>query len=68
VVQRRYRVGVPEGRFYREILNTDEARFGGTGVTNAPGRQAIPMPWQSQPCHVEVTLPPLGVIYLKPER
>jgi 1,4-alpha-glucan branching enzyme len=68
VVQQGYRVGVPEGRFYREILNTDDARFGGSGVTNAPGRQAIPMPWQSQPCHVEVTLPPLGVIYLKPER
>jgi hypothetical protein len=32
-----------------------------------PGRQAIPMPWQNQPCHVELTLPPLGVIYLKPQ-
>ena len=37
-----YRVGVPEACFYREILNTDDAQFGGSGVTNAPGRQAIP--------------------------
>jgi len=62
-----YRVGVPENRFYREILNTDDVRFGGSGVTNATGRQAIPMAWQNQPCHVELTLPPLGVVYLKPE-
>jgi len=63
-----YRVGVPEGCFYREIFNSDDGRFGGSGVTNATGRQAIPLAWQNQPCHVELTLPPLGVIYLKPER
>jgi len=62
-----YRVGVPEGRYYREIFNSDDGRFGGSGMNNAPGRQAITMPWQNQPCHVELTLPPLGVIYLKPE-
>ena len=61
VPQQGYRVGVPEACFYREILNTDDAQFGGSGVTNAPGRQAIPLAWQNQPCHVELTLPPLGV-------
>jgi 1,4-alpha-glucan branching enzyme len=68
VPQQGYRVGVPQACFYREILNTDDTQFGGTGVTNAAGRQAIPMPWQNQPCNLELTLPPLGVIYLKPER
>jgi 1,4-alpha-glucan branching enzyme len=63
-----YRVGVPEACFYHEILNTDDVKFGGSGVTNAPGRQALPLAWQSQPFHVELTLPPLGVIYLKPQR
>jgi 1,4-alpha-glucan branching enzyme len=67
-VHQGYRVGVPEACFYREILNTDDAQFGGSGVTNAPGCQAIPLAWQNQPCHVELTLPPLGVVYLKPER
>jgi 1,4-alpha-glucan branching enzyme len=60
-------VGVPEGCYYHEILNSDDPRFGGSGVMNG-GRQAIPMPWQNQPCHVELTLPPLGVIYLQPQR
>ena len=63
-----YRVGVPEMCFYREILNTDEVRFGGSGLTHAPGRKALPYAWQNQPCYVELTLPPLGVIYLKPQR
>jgi len=63
-----YRVGVPEMCFYREILNTDDVRFGGSGVIQAPGRPALPSAWQNQPCHVELTLPPLGVIYLKPQR
>ena len=37
-----YRVGVPEACFYREILNTDDAQFGGSGVTNAHGPPSHP--------------------------
>ena len=33
-----------------------------------PGRNAFPLVWQNQPCCLEITLPPLGVVYLKPER
>jgi 1,4-alpha-glucan branching enzyme len=62
-----YRVGVPAECFYREILNTDSKQYGGSGVLNAPGIQATHLPWQSQPCSIELTLPPLGVIILKPE-
>jgi 1,4-alpha-glucan branching enzyme len=68
VPQQGYRVGVPEACFYREILNTDETQFGGSGVTNDHGRHAIPLVWQNQPCMLELTLPPLGVVYLKPQR
>jgi len=63
-----YRVGVPEARFYREVLNSDAAQYGGSEVTNQPGRQAIELPWHNQPCSLELTLPPLGVVFLKPER
>jgi 1,4-alpha-glucan branching enzyme len=63
-----YRVGVPEARFYREVLNSDAALYGGSGVTNQPGRQAIELPCHNQPCSLELTLPPLGVIFLKPEK
>jgi 1,4-alpha-glucan branching enzyme len=63
-----YHVGVPEACFYREVLNTDDAKYGGSGVANSPGRQAAPSPWQNQPCHIQVTLPPLGLAVFKPER
>lgn len=64
----RYHIGVPAPCFYREVLNTDAAQYGGSGTTNSPGRQATPMPWQNQPCHIDVTLPPLGIAIFKPER
>jgi 1,4-alpha-glucan branching enzyme len=62
-----YRVGVPAACFYREILNTDATAYGGSGVTNAPGRPALRQRWHNQPCCIELTLPPLGVTVLKPE-
>jgi len=68
VPRERYHIGVPHACFYREVLNTDESKYGGSGLTNAPGRQAAPMPWQHQPCHIQITLPPLGVVVFKPER
>lgn len=63
-----YRVGVPEACFYREVLNSDATNYGGSGITNGPGRNAIPLAWHNQPCSLELTLPPLGVVILKPER
>jgi len=63
-----YRLGVPESCFYRELLNTDNSIYGGSGVTNTPGCQAVPTPWHNQPCHVQLTLPPLGIAIFKPER
>ncbi len=63
-----YRLGVPEACFYREVLNTDASQYGGGGMTNQPGRQATAAPWHNQPCSVELTLPPLGVVILKPQR
>jgi 1,4-alpha-glucan branching enzyme len=61
-----YRVGVPQAGFYAELLNTDAAQYGGSGVVNAPGREAITEPWHNQPCSLPLDLPPLGIVILKP--
>jgi 1,4-alpha-glucan branching enzyme len=66
VPRRGYRVGVPREGFYRELLNTDGAAYGGTDVGNAGGVHAEGSPWAGQPCSVSLTLPPLGVLVLKP--
>jgi 1,4-alpha-glucan branching enzyme len=63
-----YRVGVPHGGRWREALNTDSDHYGGSNVGNYGGVEAEPNPWQGQPFSVELTLPPLGVVWLVPDR
>jgi 1,4-alpha-glucan branching enzyme len=67
VARRGYRVGVPRPGFYREVVNTDAGVYGGSNVGNDGGVWAEPTAWQGQPASVLLTLPPLGVLYLKPE-
>jgi len=52
---------------YREVLNTDDAKYGGSGITNAPGGSDAGALAEST-CYIETTLPPLGVAIFKPER
>ncbi|HXC64441.1 MAG TPA: alpha amylase C-terminal domain-containing protein, partial [bacterium] len=61
---RRYRVGLPQGGAWTEVINSDLQVYAGGGVGNGTV-QAEATGWQRQPCSVELTLPPLGVIWLK---
>jgi 1,4-alpha-glucan branching enzyme len=61
-----YRVGLPMGGRWRELLNTDDQRYGGGGSGNAGGIQAETKPWHDQRFSAELTLPPLGVLWLAP--
>ncbi|HEX2482061.1 MAG TPA: alpha amylase C-terminal domain-containing protein, partial [Methylomirabilota bacterium] len=61
-----YRVGVPVEGFYQELLNTDALVYGGSNVGNGGGALAEARPLAGQPCSVSLTLPPLGVVVLKP--
>jgi 1,4-alpha-glucan branching enzyme len=63
-----YRVGVPAPGFYREVINTDGAVYGGSNLGNGGGVPAEPTPWQGQPHSVLLTLPPLATLLLKPIR
>ena len=63
-----YRVGVPEPGSYREIMNTDAEKYGGTNVGNLGGVHAEAIPWNSKPYSIQVRMPALGVIYFKHER
>jgi 1,4-alpha-glucan branching enzyme len=61
-----YRVGTPAPGYYREILNTDAAVYGGSNVGNEGGVWSEAHPWQGQPHSLVVTLPPLAVVVFKP--
>jgi 1,4-alpha-glucan branching enzyme len=62
-----YRVGLPREGEWREVLNTDAAEYGGSGVGNAGPIATEATPWHGQEWSAEVTLPPLGVVWLSPE-
>ncbi len=62
-----YRVGVPAGGFWRELLNSDAAEYGGSGMGNMGGHQAEAEPSHGRPYSLSLTLPPLGAIFLKAE-
>jgi 1,4-alpha-glucan branching enzyme len=61
-----YRIGVPAPGWYRELLNSDAAIYGGSNVGNWGGVQAEPTPWHGLPYSLSLTLPPLAVLFLKP--
>jgi 1,4-alpha-glucan branching enzyme len=61
-----YRLGLPRVGRWREVLNTDDERYGGRGVGNPLPVAAEAKPWHDQPYSAEVTLPPLGVVWLAP--
>ncbi|HEY7208323.1 MAG TPA: 1,4-alpha-glucan branching protein GlgB [Gaiellaceae bacterium] len=62
-----YRVGMPRCCRWREALNTDSIFYGGSGVGNLGGVEAEDVGWHDQPFSAQVTLPPLGVVWLVPE-
>ena len=68
VVRRDYPIGVPQGGWYQEIFSSDSQFYGGTNVGNFPGVMAQEPGWHGRPAKLLLTLPPLGVTVLKPER
>jgi 1,4-alpha-glucan branching enzyme len=62
-----YRIGFPRAGKWVEALNTDSTYYGGSDVGNLGGVQAEGIAWHSQPFSAEVTLPPLGALWLVPE-
>ncbi len=60
-----YRLGVPAGGFWRELLNSDAKEYGGSGMGNLGGVMAEKQEVHGRPYSLNLTLPPLAVIFLK---
>jgi 1,4-alpha-glucan branching enzyme len=65
VVRKAYRIGVPQPGFYREVLNTDAAIFGGSNVGNMGGIHSEPVRQTGRDHSIPMTLPPLAAVFLK---
>jgi 1,4-alpha-glucan branching enzyme len=61
-----YRIGVPDNCFYKEILNSDAKVYWGSNMGNAGGITADATPWHGNRYSIQITLPPLSVLILKP--
>jgi 1,4-alpha-glucan branching enzyme len=63
-----YSLGMPRAGRWVEALNTDSTYYGGSDVGNLGGVVAEEPGWHDQPYSANVTLPPLGVLWLVPAR
>ncbi|MBX3100108.1 MAG: alpha amylase C-terminal domain-containing protein [Salinibacterium sp.] len=63
-----YGIGLPFGAVWDEIFNTDATEFGDPGVGNYGSVTALDEPFQGRQASVELTLPPLGGLWLAPRK
>ena len=50
---------------WRELLNSDATVYGGSGQGNLGGKQAVAKPFHGRPYSISLTIPPLGIVFLK---
>jgi 1,4-alpha-glucan branching enzyme len=62
-----YRVGLPRGGFWREVLNSDSEAYGGSNQGNLGGVKAQEFRWHNQPFSGLFCLPPMGVSVFRAE-
>jgi len=67
IVREGYRIGVPRGGAWRELLNSDAPFYGGSGVGNMGRSMATGEPAHGRAHSLVVTLPPLAIVLFEPE-
>ncbi|MEV7416930.1 1,4-alpha-glucan branching enzyme [Streptomyces sp. NPDC089919] len=69
VVRHGFRLGVPDADevpAWSEVLNTDDARYGGSGVRNPAPVKPDAEPAHGRPTSLRLTLPPLSTLWFRP--
>jgi 1,4-alpha-glucan branching enzyme len=64
----KYRIGLPLPGEYTELINSDAASYGGSGMGNLGRVEARAEPCHGRPYSVELTLPPLAAVFLRASR
>jgi len=61
-----FRVGVPEAGSWKEIFNSDEKQYWGSGMDNPKAVKSEKISWHGRDNSISVNLPPLGATVFKP--
>ena len=67
IPREKYRIGVPTPGTYRELINSDSERYGGSNMGNLGTVHTVPIASHGHPQSLQITLPPLAAIMFKPE-
>ena len=67
-VRHNYRIGVPYKGYWKEVLNSDNSEFHGSGVLNSGQLHTKPVRYHGHDYSVSLTLPPLGISVLTLEK
>jgi len=65
VPRHNYQIGIPGAGWWAEVLNSDAPLYGGSGMGNMGGVEAVPVSMHGHSHSVTLTLPPLGALFLK---
>ncbi len=65
--RKNYRLGVPSGGRWKEVLNSDALEYGGSGQGNLGGVEADHHPFHGRTDSISITLPPLGCLFFRSE-
>lgn len=61
-----YQVPLPKGGRWKEVLTTDDKKYGGSGISNGTF-EADAGEYHSRPASAKLTIPALGAVFLEPE-
>lgn len=65
IVREEFRIGVPVSGIYCEVFNSDDERFGGSGVVNPGEIRSESVPQNGLEQSLTLRLPPLGATFFK---
>ena len=58
-------IGLPKPGVLKELINSDDVKYGGTGVMNSPEIASSDEPFLEQPCSARITLPPMSAVWFR---
>lgn len=55
-----FTIGLPRPGVLKELINSDDVKYGGSGIHNAPEIASEDTPFLEHPCSAKITLPPMS--------